>query len=355
MTIEDRPSGELDHELLLAEIYAEVVRRRASGELPADLERQLDQAFAEVAPPGAVGDARTVLIERVQRSSFIEPRVPLDDLRPPVSQVKRVLFKLMAWYVHFVTDQVSALGGAVAAALRGHEDRLVALEQGGTEVPAKLRSRLDRLPERPPHPDLLRLVTESLAGTQGRVVVGDFGDGSVLRALRAVGVDAYGTEPRPSRLPSALREGFEIRPTTVLEHLEVLGADRLAAVVLVGSPVERSVPLAQARLAEAAARVIRPGGSLLVLSTTPDAWLRGDLEPLADLAPGRPLRVATWAYLLTEAGLAGVATHHAPPNRPLPVVDPTAEDGAIVAELIERLTPLLAPPEAYLLIARRPT
>ena len=349
------PAEALDQDLLLAEIYAEVERRRATGELPAGLEAELDRAFAELAPAGAAGDDDALALERVQRTSFIQPRVPLEDLRPPKSQVKRVLFKLMAWYVHFVTDQVTAFGGAVTTALRNHDRRIAALEEGGAELPERLRTELDRLPDRPLPEPLQQALVDVLSGVDGRVLVAESGEGTLLQALRQAGIDAYGAEPRRSRLPTALRKGLEVRATTGAEHLRQLADGRLGAVLLTGSPVERATPAALAELAALAARVVAPGGLVSVLSPSPEAWFAVDTGPVADLAPGRPLRPATWAHLLTSAGLAVLDTVDAEPVQPLPSVDATGPAAEAVGELLRRLRPLLAPSPGYLVTARRPT
>lgn len=354
-TNETGPAPEvLDQDLLLAEIYAEVERRRATGELPAGLEAELDRAFAELAPAGGAGDDEALVLERVQRASFIEPRVPLEDLRPPKSQVKRVLFKLMAWYVHFVTDQVTAFGGAVTTALRHHDRRIAALEEGGAELPAHLRAELDRVPERPVPVGLRQALIEVLAPVDGRVLVAESGDGSLLTELRRSGIDAYGAEPRRSRLPAALRNGLEVRAMTGAGHLRQLPDSRLAAVVLTGSAVERTMPAGLAELAALAARVVVPGGLVAVVSPSPEAWLSLDAGPAADLSPGHPLRPATWSQLLTSAGLEVLATVAAEPVRPLPAVDADTPGAGALAELVQRLAPLLAPSPGYLVTARRP-
>jgi SAM-dependent methyltransferase len=342
----------LDHELLLAEIYAEVDRRRASGELPADLERQLDRAFAEVAPPGAIDDDAMVL-ERVQRAAFIEPRVPLAQVRQPIRLVKRVLFKLMAWYVHFVTEQVTVLGAAVVAALRSHDGRLRDLEGGGGAVPESLRAELDRCTDPPVPGTLLQAALGAVAGVDGRVLVADSGEGAVLRALRGAGVDAYGAEPRRSRLPRALRDGLEVRSDLAIDHLRALADDRLGALVLVGAAADRSVPATYAELVAEAGRVVAPGGRLVVVSQTPEAWLAGDGGPAADLSPGRPLRPATWAHLLAQAGFAVDEPVVAPPSNALPVLDAATPGAGELNALMTRLGPLVAPAPAYLVSARR--
>ena len=58
---------------------------------------------------------------------------------------------------------------------------------------------------------------------------------------------------------------------------------------------------AQLAIVERAAAVLGPGGRLALLGTRPESW--GVANPIeADLAPGRPLRAATWVHLLEEQG-----------------------------------------------------
>jgi hypothetical protein len=52
----------------------------------------------------------------------------------------------------------------------------------------------------------------------------------------------------------------------------------------------------------AARRVVEPGGRLVVLGTDPERWGGGDTAVVADLAPGRPWRAATWAHVLDDHG-----------------------------------------------------
>ena len=50
----------VDLDLVIAEIYDAVAQRRASGELPADLEAELDAEFANYAPNAVTGDSLAV-------------------------------------------------------------------------------------------------------------------------------------------------------------------------------------------------------------------------------------------------------------------------------------------------------
>ena len=62
-------------------------------------------------------------------------------------------------------------------------------------------------------------------------------------------------------------------------------------------------------LAEHAVRTVQAGGRVVVCSLTPAVWGEGVTAVEADLAPGRPLRAATWAAVLGEHGCDRVAVH----------------------------------------------
>jgi hypothetical protein len=196
--------------------------------------------------------------------------------------------------VHYLSQQVSAFGGVVAQALKLVARRLERLEEvsAGADpelLPASNGPRLDDV------------VTGHLAGVQGRVLVAECGDGSLLRAL--AGLDAYGIEPRADLAESAALTGLDVRQEPVLDHLRVVEAGALSGVVLTGI-VDRSPTGAQVALVEHAARVVGPGGRLAIAGTSPEAWGR-DNPVEADLAPGRPFHPATWVHLLGQLGFVG--------------------------------------------------
>jgi hypothetical protein len=65
------------------------------------------------------------------------------------------------------------------------------------------------------------------------------------------------------------------------------------------------VPLGtQLALVERAAAALGAGGRVALVGSRPEAW--GSANPIeADLAPGRPLRPATWVHLLEQQGFLG--------------------------------------------------
>jgi hypothetical protein len=320
----------IDHELLLAEIYEEVARRRDDGEIPPDLERDLDRVFAELAPPGAAGDDGAVLVERVEQAAFIDVQVQLEGAKPGVLQVKSGLRKLMAWYMHWVTEQVNGFTSAAAGLGRSLHLRVRALEDGTVELPRIVRDELDALGAQAYPADVLDRAVDAFAGGTGRVVVAHCGDASLVRRLRSAGVDAYGVEPRRALTTTALREGLEIRATTAIEHLRALPDERVDGVLLL-DVTDTSTPNVAVELVEHAVRASRTGGTVVVVSTSPDEWRSGRCAPRSDLVPGQPLQPVTWSHMLRRRGLEVTAA---------PASDP---DGSASAA------------RAYVVVARKPT
>lgn len=292
-------SDTVDLAKVLAEIDEEVRTRRAKGDFPPGMERDLDLVFARFAPVAVHGDDLDGLIAAADRTAFIDPDLPTESRLPAVSIVKRVERKLIGWIIRWLTQQVTAFGGVVVQALKLIARRLERLEEVSAGAdPALLGSAASSSATR-----LDDVIASHLAGVQGRVLVAESGDGALLRTLGDL--DVYGVEPRADLAESAALTGLDVRNDAVLDHLRLVESGALSGVVLAGI-VDRAPVGAQVALLEHAARVVGPGGRLAVAGTSPAAW--GTDNPVeADLAPGRPLHPATWVHLLGQVGFAGPA------------------------------------------------
>lgn len=297
-------SEHIDHRRLLDEIDAEVRRRRESGDLPADVECELDLAFARFAPVNAVGDGFDQLLDRAEHASFVDAQPPVVSPRPAVRRLKRLVHRAVVWEVRHVAMQVTAFASAITEAVRQLGARVDALEGSPPAVaPAPAGIGADAVL------DLARwasVVTAAMVGSRGRVLHAGCGDGSLVAALSSAGIDAYGVDG-PARLPAKDRAdgwaaGGDVRAEDPLAHLRGLDDRSLGGLVLSGC-VDQLPPAAQAALAGLAAAKLAPGGSVVVLGIDPGAWGRDRSAVEVDLAAGRPLHPATWRFLLTEAGL----------------------------------------------------
>jgi len=294
-----------DNERVMAEIRDEVARRRAAGDFPPSLERELDLAFDRYVPAGSVSSDFTEAVKAADRAAYINVAVPTESEKPGVGEVKRVLRKAMAWYLNYLAQQTTAFATASVRAMRSLGERLEMVE----EQLAELAPARDDAADRPAvAPDLGRwvgLCTERLP-SRGRVLHAECGSGALLRSLVDAGVDAYGVEPRGPLVDAAAAGGLEAWPDDPVEHLSAVAEGYLAGLVLSGC-VDRLALPRQRRLIELAAAKLAPGAPLILIATHPAAWATA-VPPLeVDLAPGRPLHPTTWAHLLGASRFTDVA------------------------------------------------
>lgn len=334
-----------------AEINEEVRRRRAAGDFPPGLERELDSLFARYAPAGSGDDFEEVL-NSAETQSFIHADVPTESRLRPLVYAKRGLRKLMAWYLRFVVQQVTAFAGAITRAVRLLGQRVTTLE---TVTVVAAERTLAELRERRAGPDLSAftdLVVTELAGAQRRVLHTECGSGDLLLTLAGKGLEVYGVEPVESLVTEASRAGLDARADDALVHLRAVPDGSLGGLILSGCV--DALPLGEVlEVADRAAAVLAPGAKLVVLSSGPAAWARR-LDPVvADLAPGRPLHPETWRQLLEARGLTDIGVEACDGPLLSPVDEGTPGAGVLNAN-IERLNRLLFEPSAYAVVATRP-
>ena len=157
------------------------------------------------------------------------------------------------------------------------------------------------------------------------VLHAECGDGRVVAALTARGLDARGADPRaPVRSDGDTR----IVAAGALEYLGATLSGTLDGLLLTGV-VDRLRPGGGRALAQLAARCLAPGGVVVLVSTRPEAVVAVD-PVAADLAHGRPLHPVTWCHLLARYGLSVLATF-----------EPDASEPDVFAVSAQRLLPSL--------------
>ncbi len=340
-------------DVVLAEIDAEVRRRRASGDLPASLERELDELFLEFSPVGLQGKARLrETLALVDSSAHVDIAVPTASNKAVGAYVKKAIRKGLGWYQRFIADQIIKMFWATSRMFHVLVDHVEDLE---AEVEAH------RAPDLPvglvPATDLAAAwwapaAGEALRQTTGRVAVGECGTGTLVEALVAAGVDAYGVDPSDAGLEAALDRGADLRGEGLLDHLGVVADEALGGLVLTGA-VERLRPNERERLVGLVATKVAVGGTVVLHSATPESWARTASELVVDLSPGRPLHAATWAHLLGARGFAVAGTTTGGSGRTLDHVAASAPDAAAVNAAIDAVNDLLGGPSEYVLVAVR--
>jgi SAM-dependent methyltransferase len=292
---------QVDLQRVLREIDEEVRARRAAGDFPPGMEKELDLVFARFAPPAAAGDDLDAVIEAADRTAYIDPIPPVASRLPAVSLLKRVEHRLLGWYMRFVSQQVTAFAGVVVQALKLVSKRLEALEDAVPATNPALVSLSGGATRPATTGPVADAVADFLRGTAGRVLVAECGDGALLRHLEPL--DVYGIEPRVDLAESAALTGLDVREGDVLGHLRGVADGGLGGAVLAGA-VDRAPLPAKLGMIERLATALTSGGRLVLVGTDPDGWGLGNPVE-ADLAPGRPLHPATWVHLLTEHGFEG--------------------------------------------------
>jgi hypothetical protein len=338
---------------VMADIDAEVRRRRASGDLPAGLEQELDELFLEFSPVGLQGQARLrETLALVDGSAYVDIAVPVESQKAVGSYVKRFIRKSVDWYMGFIVHQIVKFAWAVS---RMFHVVVAHVEDLEAEVTAQ------RTPELPPSaiPPVdpgaawwSPAAVSALSGVKGRVLHADCGNGSLVAALIAAGVDAYGVDPADSVIEPAVEQGLDVRAESALAHLDVVAPEALSGLVLSGS-VQWLHPNQRARLLELAASRLAIEGVLVLHSATPESWMAAGSHLLSDLAPGRPLHPDTWSHLLARSGFRQVGLTLGGEDRRIQPVASTNPDAAAINAAIAAVNDHLLGSSDYLLIAVR--
>jgi len=300
----DGPDTEAAERAYVEQVRREIddeVRRRAAGELPPQLERELDELFLRHAPHGKGGAGLRDMLRQVDAAVFIDPMVPIASRRPGGAAVKRGLRSINLWYLRYVTYQVSAFATAVSRALHVLDLQLGELRraaEAGAPPPAVVVETADTAG---PGAWWIGPVADELAGAPGRVLHAACGDGWLVTRLAGRGIDAYGVDPRPGALGTHELDTVDLRQEDVTLHLDAVEPGALGAVVLSGV-LDGAAQGERLRLLERAARALHAGGTLVLHSVGRARFEADDAPVEADLVPARPYRPATWRALLLDMG-----------------------------------------------------
>ena len=311
MTAAD-PSPAIDQARLLAEIESDARLLRREGVITPAFERQLDVLFDRVAPPATSDDLEQV-VASAEDLAFVNADVAVASEKAGGGPVKHAVRRLSYWYVNYVTDQVQAFAVVASRGLRLLSRRVERLEGAVATLDARVAAELDRTPRAFDGARWIDAIVAVVADAPGRVVHAECGDGDLVRALVAHGLDAYGVEPRLTEADVASEAGIEVRDGEALAHLRLVPDGVLGGVVLSGCVDRYPLPWVLA-LVDEATRALAPGGLVVIVTATPETWGTGASRVAADLAPGRPLHAVTWEHLLETRGYEAIATSAGPPD-----------------------------------------
>ena len=298
--------------------------------------------------------------------------------------VKRILRKLMRWYVEPLaadqrvfndsvlklvdalsqrTDVAAASGDELGRLLRELEERLARVERRGfargvAAPPATVAAQpaAAAVPDYFAFESRMRGSVESVRERQRRYV-DDFrgaapvldvgcGRGELLMLLREAGIEARGIDADADMVAYARGEGLGVEQADVVEYLAGLD-DRSLGGIFMGQVVEHLPAATLARALSLAAAKLRGGGLFVAETINP-------LSPLAlrhyfaDLTHAQPLVPETLELLARQAGFATTEMRFL--NEPADRL--TEPDDPVLAANVRRLNELLFAPLDYALVAR---
>jgi SAM-dependent methyltransferase len=304
----------------------------------------------------------------------------------PKGFVKRVLRKLMRWYVEpLAADQrvfndsmlklVDALSERADAAAAGREqaerlvreleERLVRVERRGpVGGPAAAATTVAAQPAAAAVPDYFAFESRMRGSVEAvrerqRPYLEDFreaapvldigcGRGELLTLLQSAGIEARGIDADADMVGYARGEGLDVEQADLVEYLDGL-PERSLGGIFMGQVVEHLPAPTLLRALELAAARLRGGGVLVAETINP-------LSPIAlrnyfaDLTHAQPLVPETLELLARQAGFAQTAIRflNEPADRLTEPSDP------VIAANVRRLNELLFAPLDYALVARTP-
>jgi SAM-dependent methyltransferase len=371
----------------VAALFERLKEELRSGGLP---------AAGEDGGPARIAALRTL----AERSWAVSAERPLrrreGPLGAPLVLVKKVLRKLMRWYVEPLAVEQRTFNDAalkLADALSEELDRTRARAQAADRRAGELEERLTRLERRgagvpagalPPPvtvaaqpgaaaiPDYFAFESRmrgSAAEIRDRqrgyvelflqaapVLDAGCGRGEFLALLREAGVEARGVDADSDMVAFARGEGLEVEQADLLAHLEGL-PERSLGGIFSAQVVEHLPPAVLVRFLSLAVSRLRPGGLLVCETVNP-------LSPLAlrsyfaDLTHAQPLVPETLELLARQAGFAEVEIRYANPPaerlEPIRLAGDPALAGAQAAldDNVRLLNELLFGPLDYAIVAR---
>ncbi len=316
---------------VVAEIEAQVSQLRAAGQVPPGLEDELDRCFEDVAEVSlaAVGTAMSgVSGPAADPIASSAGPMSLAQLRKKATTAARRLlgpsFRRLERRGALGVARLGEVASIRAHVTVDHWERIAARSPWASRVLSAARpgeAATSAAGTRHPSIEgpLLAWVLERLSvaapgearEVPGLVLHAECGNGRVVEALAARGLDARGADPRsPVRADGDTR----IVAAGALEYLGATLSGTLDGLLLTGV-VDRLRPGEGRALAQLAARCLAPGGVVVLVSARPEAVVA--MDPVAaDLAHGRPLHPVTWCHLLARYGLSVLATFEPDPSEP---------------------------------------
>ena len=379
----DAPEPSVDE--LVALLRARVAQRRAAGEYPEDLEERLDAHFRRLVGPGSAVsqerwaelDARVAALEpppagrRPRRPHFEDDIAALRAAVETLARVTRAVHDdRQAGLVQQIDDLRADLGRIARAAGASGGEAGAITPSSGTSSPAgptgptgptgvrawfawdefelAFRGTEESVRER------YRDLAARFADCSPVLDIG-FGRGEFLDLLREIDVEASGIEVDADLVYAAAARGLDVALGDVAVHLASLPDASLGGVSAL-QVVEHLSPQDYIDFARSVARVVRPGGLVVIDSPNPSSFYVYAHAFYLDPTHTRPVHPLFFMFLFDRAGFEKVELEWRSPPPDAAFLEPVPGDDALaraVNENIGRLNAVLYGPQDFAIIARR--
>ena len=200
-----------------------------------------------------------------------------------------------------------------------------------------------------PYVTEIRGYRDALAATaRGDFLAVDLGcgRGELLGALSEAGINAIGVEANPEQARAATAAGQRVVITDIFSFL-ASQADRSVDVVTALHLIEHLAFPRQVELLAGAARVLRPGGSLILETPNPENLRVGAWKFHIDPTHLKPLPPELLTLMVEHSGFTGIRVAR---QHPEPEYDKIAAEG----KLPKHAALMLYGPRDYAVLARKP-
>jgi hypothetical protein len=294
-------------EEMQAKIDSRVKTLRASGAYPPSLLARVNGYYESLKPIGSghsKADFEKILLI-TDRVAYMDVDVPTGSSKPGVSYVKKVLRMAMAWYLNYMAQQFNNFTSNLMRLLTVVDHRLTALEEKAVTIESPKLDIVGVTASLVLHASLVDEIVGELTNVNGRILVAEFGRAQVLEALASEKKDFYGIETRTEFLDLGELASYDVRQSSVLEHLMAVGNSSLDGLVVSGI-VDRGSIQEKTALLFGAKRVLNQGSKLILVSSTMEHFSKVENHMEFDLSIGRPFSSSTWTSILTKLGFSHV-------------------------------------------------
>lgn len=274
-----------------------------------------------------------------------------------VYRIKRVLYKLMRWYIEPFAGMQREFNHTVLRLIDELGREAVAARAAAPAVPAPAYLAFqERMRGTRAHVRELQAVHVAHFSDASPVLDIGCGRGEFLGLLGEAGIEARGIDLDADMVAHCRGEGLAVEQAEALAYLEGLEDGSLGG-VFCAHVVEHLEPPNLVRLLDLVARKLRPGGAFVAETPNPRTLVAFSTF-FADLGHVRPVDPETLAFLARELGFASaeiVYLHEPEPAgrlRPLPEAGSAGEFSEAVGKNFALLNAVVFGPQAYAVVAR---